>query len=148
MSRIGNQPVPIAAGVDVKVDGQTVTVKGPKGTLADTFHPDMKITMENGTIKVERPSDEGPHKALHGLTRNLIANMVIGVSEGYARSLELVGVGYRVQQSGKGIKLSVMLSHEVDYQPLDGIDIAVEGNNLIHVTESSSRHGSAKPASI
>lgn len=134
MSRIGNQPVPVAAGVDVKIDGQSVTVKGSKGTLSDTFHADMKITMENGEVKVERPSDEGPHKALHGLTRNLIANMVIGVSEGYARSLELVGVGYRVQQSGKGIKLSVMLSHEVDYQPLDGIAIAVEGNNLIHVT--------------
>ena len=134
MSRIGKQPVQVPAGVNVGIEGRTVTVKGPKGTLTDTFHADMAISADNGTITVKRPSDAGEHKALHGLTRNLIANMVTGVTEGYSRSLELVGVGYRVQQSGKGIKLSVMLSHEVDYQPQDGITIAVEGNNLIHVT--------------
>ncbi len=134
MSRIGKQPVPVPSGVDVSIDGQVVTVKGSKGTLTDTFHQDMAIKSDNGTIVVERPSDAGEHKALHGLTRNLIANMVTGVSEGYSRSLELVGVGYRVQQSGKGIKLSVMLSHEVDYEPMDGITIAVEGNNFIHVS--------------
>ena len=134
MSRIGKQPVPVPSGVDVNIDGQVVMVKGAKGTLTDTFHQDMAIKSDKGRIVVERPSDAGEHKALHGLTRNLIANMVTGVSEGYSRSLELVGVGYRVQQSGKGIKLSVMLSHEVDYQPMDGITIAVEGNNFIHVS--------------
>ncbi len=134
MSRIGKQPVPVPSGVDVNINGQVVTVKGAKGTLTDTFHQDMAIKSDNGTVVVERPSDAGEHKALHGLTRNLIANMVTGVSEGYSRSLELVGVGYRVQQSGKGIKLSVMLSHEVDYQPMDGITIAVEGNNMIHIS--------------
>lgn len=134
MSRIGKQPVGVPAGVDVAIDGRTVTLKGPKGTLTDTFHPDMKIKVDDSAIMVERPSDDGVHKALHGLTRNLIANMVTGVTEGYSRSLELVGVGYRVQQSGRGIRLSVMLSHEVDYQPKDGIALAVEGNNLIHVT--------------
>ena len=134
MSRIGKQPVPVPSGVDVNINGQVVTVKGAKGTLTDTFHQDMAIKSDNGTVVVERPSDAGEHKALHGLTRNLIANMVTGVSEGYYRSLELVGVGYRVQQSGKGIKLSVMLSHEVDYQPMDGITIAVEGNNMIHIS--------------
>ena len=134
MASIGKPPVQVPSGVNVAIDGPTVTIKGPKGALTDTFHPDMAIKADNGTITVERPSDAGEHKALHGLTRNLIANMITGVTEGYARSLELVGVGYRVQQSGKGVKLSVMLSHEVDYQPQDGITIAVVGNNLIHIT--------------
>ena len=124
----------VPSGVNVAIDGPTVTIKGPKGALTDTFHSDMAIKADNGTITVERPSDAGEHKALHGLTRNLIANMVTGVTEGYSRSLELVGVGYRVQQSGKGIRLSVIAQPRVDYQPQDGITIAVEGNNLIHVT--------------
>lgn len=134
MSRIGRQPVPVPPGVDVDIQGRTVTVKGPKGDLSDTFHSDMQIAADNGAIRVERPSDAGNHKALQGLTRNLIANMITGVTEGYSRSLELVGVGYRVQQSGKGIRLSVMRSHEVVYQPKDGITLTVEGNNLVHVT--------------
>ena len=134
MSRIGRQPVPVPTGVDVDIRGRTVTVKGPKGELSYTFHPDMRIAADNGVIRVERPSDAGNHKALHGLTRNLIANMITGVTEGYSRSLELVGVGYRVQESGKGVRLSVMRSHEVVYQPKDGIALTVEGNNLIHVT--------------
>jgi large subunit ribosomal protein L6 len=134
MSRVGKQPIPLPSGVDVKIDGSQVTIKGSKGTLVDTFHPDMSISTDNGSLAVERPSDEKQHKALHGLTRSLLANMVIGVTEGYSRSLELVGVGYRVRQSGKGIKLSVMLSHEVDYQPREGVAIAVEGNNLIHLS--------------
>lgn len=133
MSRVGLQPIPLPSGVEVTLSGSDVTVKGPKGTLNKTFHADMKIVQEDSVLTVERPSDEREHRSLHGLTRSLLANMVEGVDQGYTRSLELQGVGYRVQQSGKGISLSVMKSHTVDYQPLDGVTIEVEGNNLIHI---------------
>jgi large subunit ribosomal protein L6 len=133
MSRIGNEPIPLPSGVTVDIRENHVTVKGPKGTLAKEFQPSMKISQEDGVLKVEKPSDERKHRAFHGLTRSLLANMVIGVSEGYARTLDLVGVGYRAQQSGKGVSLSVMLSHTVELQPLPGIEIEVEGNNRIHV---------------
>ncbi len=133
MSRIGNQPVPVPSGVDVNIKSSDVTVKGPRGTLSRTFHEDMSISRENGTVLVERPSDTGEHKALHGLTRNLLNNMVVGVSEGFSKTLDLVGVGYRVAQSGSGISLSVMLSHQVDIDPLPGITLEVEGNNRIRV---------------
>ena len=111
MSRIGNMPVTLPSGVDVDIDGSDVTVKGAQGILTYTFHSDMTIERSNGAVVVKRPSDEAHHRALHGLTRSLIANMVTGVSEGFAKSLELVGVGYRVQQNGKGIMLNVMYSH-------------------------------------
>ena len=133
MSRIGNQPVPVPSGVDVNIKSSDVTVKGPRGTLSRTFHEDMSISRENGTVLVERPSDTGEHKALHGLTRSLLNNMVVGVSEGFSKTLDLVGVGYRVAQSGSGISLSVMLSHQVDIDPLPGITLEVEGNNRIRV---------------
>lgn len=133
VSRVGKEPIPVPNGVEAKIEGSTVTIKGPKGTLTETFSPDMSISRENGTLKVERPSDEREHRALHGLTRSLLANMVQGVSEGFGKSLELVGVGYRVQQGGKGIALSVMLSHQVDVQPPEGVTLEVEGNNQIHV---------------
>lgn len=133
MSRVGNQPIRIPKGVDVTISDVGVIVKGPKGSLTQRFHPDMKVSRENGSVKVERPSDERNHRALHGLTRSLLANMVTGVSDGYAKTIELVGVGYRVQQSGKGVTLSVMLSHTVDIQPRNGITLEVEGNSLIHV---------------
>ena len=133
MSRIGNEPILIPAGVDVSVHGADVTVKGPKGTLAKSFQPAMKISQENGVLKVERPSDEREHRSLHGLTRSLVANMVIGVSEGFVKTLDLVGVGYRAHQSGNGVTLSLMLSHTVEIMPVPGIDIEVEGNNRIHV---------------
>lgn len=133
MSRIGNMPVTLPSGVDVDIKGSDVTVKGAQGVLSYTFHPDMTIERNNGTVVVKRPSDEGDHRALHGLTRSLLANMVTGVSEGFGKSLELVGVGYRVQQSGKGITLNVMYSHPVEIQPPDGITLEVEGNNRIHV---------------
>ena len=134
MSRVGKEPIVVPGGVEAKIEGSTVTIKGPKGTLSETFSRDMMISRENGSIKVERPTDERDHRALHGLTRSLLANMVQGVSEGFAKSLELVGVGYRVQQSGKGITLSVMRSHQVDLQPLEGTTLEVEGNNQIHVS--------------
>ncbi len=133
MSRVGNQPVPVPSGVDVMIAGQDVTIKGPRGELTQSFHPEMAIARDNGTVVVTRPSDSGEHKALHGLTRSLINNMVIGVSEGFERVLDLVGVGYRVAQSGQSITLSVMLSHEVKIDPPAGITLDVEGNNRIRV---------------
>ena len=134
MSRVGNQPIPVPSGVDVSLKGHDVTVKGPRGTLSRTFHADMTISQDNGEVKVERPSDAIAHKALHGLTRSLVNNMVVGVSDGYTKVLTLVGVGYRVQQSGAGISLSVMLSHTVEKQPPPGITLEVEGNNRITVS--------------
>ena len=133
MSRVGNKPVPIPSGVDVRVDGLAVTVKGPRGELSQSFHPEMSIARDNGTVVVTMPSDSGDHKALHGLTRSLINNMVAGVSDGFEKVLDLVGVGYRVAQNGKGITLSVMLSHQVNIDPPPGVTLTVEGNNRIRV---------------
>lgn len=133
MSRVGNQPIPLPTGVDVRINGQQVTVKGPRGELTQTFHPEMALSRDNGAVVVGRPSDSNEHKALHGLTRSLINNMVLGTSNGFEKVLDLVGVGYRVAQNGKGITLSVMLSHQVDVEPPDGITLVVEGNNRIRV---------------
>ena len=137
MSRIGNQPIDLPTGVEVSIDGDAVEMKGPRGVLKESFHADMAISRENGSLLVKRPSDEREHRALHGLTRSLLANMVIGVSNGFTKRLDLVGVGYRVQQSDKGITLSVMLSHPVEIQPEDGITLEVEGNNRITVSGNS-----------
>ncbi len=133
MSRVGSEPIPLPTGVDVDITDNEVTIKGPKGSLTRDFHPDLTVFTENGSLKVERPSDERNHRALHGLTRSLLANMVVGVTEGFSKSIELVGVGYRVRQSGAGISLSVMLSYPMDYQPRPGITLEVEGNNRVHV---------------
>ena len=133
MSRIGKQAIPIPAGVDVRIEGPDVTVTGPLGTLSRSFHPDMSIRRDNGGVAVERPSDSGEHKALHGLTRSLLNNMVAGVSAGFEKTLDLVGVGYRVAQTGEGITLSVMLSHTVAINPPPGVALVVEGNNRIRV---------------
>ena len=134
MSRIGNQLIRIPSGVDVTVEGAHVTVKGPKGTLSQNFHKDITIGVKKDSIRVSRPSDENEHKAFHGLTRSLLANMVEGVSEGFTKELELVGVGYRVQQKGKGITLNVMLSHSVEIQPEQGAELEVDGNTNIKVS--------------
>ena len=134
MSRIGNQVIPVPSGVEVSIKEHSVTVKGPKGTLSRTFHEDMIIQQDENLLKVSRPSDENHHKAFHGLTRSLLANMVEGVSNGVERELDLVGVGYRVQQKGKGITLNVMLSHSVDIDPDEGISLEVDGNNKIKVS--------------
>ncbi|MDC0035315.1 50S ribosomal protein L6 [Chloroflexi bacterium] len=134
MSRIGNQLIRVPSGVDIAVEGTEVTVKGPKGTLSQNFHQDIVVGVEGDTIRVSRPSDESEHKAFHGLTRSLLANMVQGVSEGFTKELELVGVGYRVQQKGKGITLSVMLSHSVEIQPEAGVELEVDGNTNIKVS--------------
>ena len=133
MSRVGLRPIPIPGGVEVKVDGNDVTVSGQRGTLNLTVHPDMAVSHDGGQLTVARPSDAREHRALHGLTRSLVANMVTGVAEGYSKTLDLVGVGYRVQQSGEGITLSVMLSHTVEIKPPPGITLEVTGNNRIHV---------------
>ena len=133
MSRVGRFPIPLPNGVNVSVKNNEVTVQGPNGILEQTFHRDMKIISENGKVRVERPSDERNHRSLHGLTRSLLANMITGVTEGFMKSLEMVGVGYRVQQTGKGITLSVMRSHTVEVQPPSNVTIEVEGNNLIRV---------------
>lgn len=133
MSRIGRKPVVLAKGVEAAVNGQEVTIKGPKGTLKHAAHPFVKVALKDGALVVERSSDEPFHRALHGLTRSLLANMVTGVTTGYTRSLDLVGVGYRAQQSGKNVSLSVMMTHAVDVVPPPGITLEVEGQNRVHV---------------
>ena len=131
MSRIGKQPIAVPTNVEVKIDGSSVTVTGPRGELSNSFNSDMNISESDGKISVKRPSDESQHKAFHGLTRSLIANMVTGVSDGYEKNLELVGIGYRVQQTGKGVTLSVMLSHTVLIEPPEGVTLEVlEGNRV------------------
>ena len=131
MSRIGKQPIAVPSDVEVKIDGSFVTVTGPRGELSNSFNSEMIISKRDGEISVERPSDESQHKAFHGLTRSLIANMVTGVSDGYEKDLELVGIGYRVQQTGKGVTLSVMLSHTVLIEPPEGVTLEVlEGNRI------------------
>ena len=134
MSRIGNQPIQIPDGVSVNIDGSVVIIKGPKGELSGAFRKDINITESDGTVLVTRPSDEAEHKAFHGLTRSLLANMVDGVNKGFEKDLELVGVGYRVQQTGKGITLNVMLSHTVVIQPPEGVTLEVTDNNKIKVS--------------
>ena len=134
MSRIGNQPIEIPSGVSISIEHPKVTVKGPKGELSDSFHEDMTIVESDGIISVSRPSDESEHKAFHGLTRSLLSNMVIGVSEGFQKDLELVGIGYRVQQKGKGITLNVMLSHSVNIDPPEGLTIEVSDDNKIKIS--------------
>lgn len=125
MSRIGKLPINIPQGVDVKIEGNLVTVKGPKGLLSRELHKDMQVEMNDGKIEVKRPSDEKFHKALHGLTRTLVNNMVEGVTKGFEKSLELVGVGYRAQKQGKKLVLSVGYSHPVEIDPPAGIEIEV-----------------------
>lgn len=125
MSRIGRKPISVPAGVDVKIDGATVTVKGPKGTLSKTFHPDMIIKQEGSEIIVERPSEDKLHKSLHGLTRTLVSNMVEGVTSGFSKSLDIEGIGYRAQKQGKNLVMNLGYSHQVIVPEIDGITIDV-----------------------
>ena len=134
MSRIGRKPIAIPTGVEVKVDGQTVTVKGPKGTLTKSFHPNMKITVEGAEIKVERPNDEQLNRSLHGLTRTLVANMVEGVSKGYSKELDVIGVGYRVQKQGKELVMNLGFSHKVIMPEVPGITIDCPTANKIVIS--------------
>lgn len=133
MSRIGRRPIEIPQGVEARIDGNTVTVKGPKGELTQTLHPEMKISQAAGQILVERPSDEKQHRSLHGLTRSLIANMIDGVTKGYSRGLEIEGVGYRAAKSGSKLVLTVGYSHPVEIDPGAGIEFEVPSPNKITV---------------
>ena len=126
MSRIGRLPITVPAGVDVTLDGRTITVKGPKGTLTRDLHPDMLVRREDGTLLVERPSEQKVHKQLHGLTRTLVANMVEGVTNGYRKGLEITGVGYRAALVGQKLQLSLGYSHPVEIEPPTGITFEVE----------------------
>ena len=135
MSRIGRLPVPVPAGVDVTINGNEVTVKGPKGTLSRTIAQPLSVTrQEDGTILVTRPNDERESRSLHGLSRTLINNMVVGVTEGYSKQLEIVGTGYRAAQKGTGIELSLGFSHTVTVEAPEGVDLKVEGNLKIIVS--------------
>ena len=134
MSRIGRKPVEIPAGVEVKTDGHTVTVKGPKGTLTETFNSRMTVKVEGSEILVTRPTDDKDDRALHGLTRTLVHNMVIGVTEGYKKELEVNGVGYRAQKQGKNLVMNLGFSHQVIVPEVDGITIDVPNPNLIVIS--------------
>ena len=134
MSRIGKLPVEITKGVEVKQSNGTLTVKGPKGELTLAVHPSMKVKVEEGELRVERPSDQKEHRALHGLTRALIANMVTGVTEGFSRTLEIVGVGYRADAKGQGITLNLGFSHPIEYQPVDGVTLACPNQTTVVVS--------------
>jgi len=123
MSRIGKLPVAVPAGVEVKLDGQTLKAKGPQGELTLTVHPDMKVSMDGGEVRVDRPSDDQKHRALHGLTRTLVHNMFEGVAKGYSKTLEIQGVGYKAEQKGKGITVTVGFSHTIDYTPAPGVTL-------------------------
>lgn len=123
MSRIGKLPITVPAGVTVKIDGNKVSVKGPKGELSRVIHPEMKIAMEGDVITVSRPSDEQMHKALHGLSRTLIANMVEGCSKGYVKQLEITGVGYKAEPKPFGLQLALGFSHQVQYKAPAGIKL-------------------------
>ena len=133
LSRIGRKLIPIPAGVEITVNYGEVTVKGPLGTMTHKYHPEVTVKVENGSVLVERLTERKFHHSLHGLTRSLIANAINGVSEGYTKTLELMGVGYRVQQAGDGIILNVGFSHQVELHPEEGVTMEVEGNNRIHV---------------
>ena len=134
MSRIGKKPITIPAGVEVKINGNEVTVKGPKGELKNTFNADMAIAMEGNEITVTRPTDNKEHRSLHGLTRTLIANMVEGVANGYSKTLEVNGVGYRVQKQGKNLVMNLGFSHQVIVEEVPGITIEVPGPNQIIIS--------------
>ena len=133
MSRIGRMPVAIPAGVKVTLDGVHIVVEGPKGKLERDLHPDMTVTVEGEGLLVTRPSDDKDHRALHGLTRALIHNMVVGVTTGFKKDLELVGVGYRAAKQGKNLVLTVGYSHPVEMEPGEGIEIEVPSPNRITI---------------
>jgi len=133
MSRIGKQPIEIPSGVDVAIDGSRVTVKGPRGSLEQSFHREIHILQEDGTIRVERPDDDGFHRSLHGLTRTLVANMVEGVTNGFEKRLEIVGVGYRATLRGNALDLALGFSHTVTVEAPEGIEFEVPAPNRITI---------------
>jgi large subunit ribosomal protein L6 len=133
MSRIGRLPITVPTGVDVAIDGRSITVTGPKGTLSRELHPDMRVAREDGQIVVARPSEAKLHKQLHGLTRTLVANMVIGVTTGYRKGLEITGVGYRAQKIGEKLQLNLGYSHSIEIEPPAGISFELENPTRLAV---------------
>ncbi|MCA9957839.1 MAG: 50S ribosomal protein L6 [Chloroflexota bacterium] len=129
MSRIGKAPIPVPKGVTVDIKGTAVSVKGPKGALSQEFHPDMMVELEDGVLSVKRPSDTRQHRSLHGLTRALLNNMVTGVNEGFKKVLQIEGVGYRAEMSGKVLVLNVGYSHPIHFDPPADVEFAVENRN-------------------
>jgi large subunit ribosomal protein L6 len=134
MSRIGRMPIAVPPGVSVNIKGDNVTVTGPKGELRRHFSPEIAIALDDGVLNITRPSDNRQHRSLHGLTRSLLASMVEGVTEGFEKTLEIVGVGYRAEKSGDGLILRIGFSHQVDITPPPGITLSVEGSNKIKVS--------------
>jgi large subunit ribosomal protein L6 len=133
MSRIGRLPVPILKGVEVKQANGALSVKGPKGQLELHVHPDMTVVVDESEVRVERPSDHKDHRALHGLTRSLIANMVQGVTDGFSKTLEIIGVGYRADVKGQGVTLNLGFSHPIEYVPVDGVSIECPNQTTVVV---------------
>jgi large subunit ribosomal protein L6 len=133
MSRIGRLPVPVPSGVDVTIDGRRLTVKGPKGTLTRELHPDMSVSRQDDTIVVTRPTEQKTHKQLHGLTRTLVNNMVVGVTDGYRKGLEITGVGYRAVKVGEKLQLSLGYSHQIEIDPPTGIAFELENPTRLAV---------------
>lgn len=134
MSRVGQKPIAVPQGVSVSIGENEVTVSGPKGELRQRIHPDMSITWSNDNLVVSRPSDGRGHRSMHGLTRTLLANMVEGVTKGFEKSLEMVGVGYRAQEVGDKLVLNIGFSHPVEVTPLPGVSLAVEGANRMKIS--------------
>ncbi len=134
MSRVGRMPITVPPGVAVNIKQAEVTVTGPKGELHRRFNPDMSITLDDSNLTVSRPSDSRVHRSLHGLTRSLLANMVEGVTRGFEKGLEIVGVGYRAEKVGDKLVLRIGFSHLVEVSPMPGVSLSVEGNNRIKVT--------------
>jgi len=133
VSRIGLMPIPVPQGVKVNIKGNEVTVEGSKGKLVRLFHPDISVALKDGNLIVARPTDNRNHRALHGLTRSLLANMVEGVTKGFEKVLELSGVGYRAQKAGNKLSLQIGFSHPVEFTPPAGVEIVVEGTNRIKI---------------
>ena len=136
MSRIGKRPVPVPNGVTVNITGNAISVKGPKGELSRKLHPDMQVTLDNGIITVTRPTDEDQHRALHGLTRSLIANMVEGVTQGYKKQLEITGVGYKAEVKPFGLQLALGFSHPVEYRAPAGIKLTAPQPTVVVIEGS------------
>ena len=133
MSRIGRLPITVPSGVDVTIDGRNVTVTGPKGSLSRALHPDMTLSREDGTLVVTRPTEQKTHKQLHGLTRTLVNNMVVGVTDGYRKGLEITGVGYRAALNGRKLQLNLGYSHPIEIDPPEGISFEVESPTRLAV---------------
>jgi large subunit ribosomal protein L6 len=135
VSRVGNKPIALPKGVEVKINGSTVSVKGPKGQLVQDIHSDLKVEVSASEVAVTRPNDSRLNKAQHGLARTLISNMVEGVTDGFKRSLQIIGIGYRVQAKGKGLEMALGFSHPVNVDPVDGITFEVEVDNRAKINK-------------